>query len=1152
LTRPDDGSNLGTSDEGGGRAVRQNSIVAAALAAFPAEDSVRAPLIFSLVILLAGAVMFAPGCEIDGDGEDGPPTEMERFAVTGLLYARPAISDDSPEGLLAASIFLPDIEVRLQNEETGGETDPVVTDLSGRFEIPPQEPGTYRLCWRADGFVSSCGEPFELRDEHLFLGEAQIDIERPPDTKAFHGSVRFADGTNPRAVHPMENVDAFVRVSAVDASGTELVKPVIVNDYGRYLIPAVPVGAPGELRFEIEGTTETVAITPASLPAGQVQRLDITLKNRRPVLEGLVGDTGAGKRWTAVPGSTISVNARARDPDGDPLKVRWLLPDGSSVPHAQGGASIQYSLPNQSATHVFEAVVYDGKGGYASDYVPITTEGVRFSGRVVATSSAAVTGAVIEVGGQTATTATDGSFQLVVPERPRYVFNVRKPGYQLLSRIYDRGVLGGEWTLTRASVVQVDPTQDIDVTNTRIPSDCPGPLSEQFERKQDRLEQEGCGPGIRVLIPANSLVDADGNPPTGQVDIELATIDVRSPDGMLGDYTAIDQNGDQLVMETLGAGWVEIRDGGSTYDLAPGAVSELIIPIPATQLVAATIPNSVPLLSYDEGDGVWREEGQAQRVGNAFVAKVRHLSAFNIDLLFQNQACVRVDAVAMPQPKFNLQVEVPSASGGPPTVKTVTVENDKARFHVLYNLPTNTAMKLRAFEVNGTPITLALPNPTNVNPPPTGLVLDVTTGAKQDPVTPNLPPFPYTACKGFSGPAPNPNNPNALPSAVLVPATLPTQAVNQFLYFRGFGPNLTADPTIQTIWEDQARDYYDTVDPLKLRESVAEFRQRNGFGQTGQTEVIAAYANSADLGFGREMHCTKRSVSGLSGFDVACYVTNYGNKDTDDLDDFQKALAAKTSGTPTDAIATVGMEYSRIEDPSDSTGATFVSNTRVVKFYVWKQQDSPRLPSADLDGFGARPVPQLCMVCHAGVKPASVQPNANGTPNWQTASDVNLGSRFIAFDLAGFTMDAATKASQQPDFKALNDLVEDTNPGQPILDAIADMDSGGNVQKEVAEIGGWGSTSGTPSEKDMYREVIAPSCRACHFSQAPSSIDWAEASDVAARDPSYAVCFGNYMPHAVITHRRFWLDPTSPRQPSVFADYIQNLNSNAPVQGCRP
>ena len=124
------------------------------------------------------------------------------------------------------------------------------------------------------------------------------------------------------------------------------------------------------------------------------------------------------------------------------------------------------------------------------------------------------------------------------------------------------------------------------------------------------------------------------------------------------------------------------------------------------------------------------------------------------------------------------------------------------------------------------------------------------------------------------------------------------------------------------------------VDPHDLRKDVIGFRTRNHFGNG---ETIAAYANSADLGFGREMHCQRHKVAGLTGFDVACYVTNYGNKDSDDFDDFLQALAASKddpkTGPHVGAIATVGMEYSRIEDPSNPN--KFVSNQRVVKFYVW-------------------------------------------------------------------------------------------------------------------------------------------------------------------------------------------------------------------------
>src|SRR5439155_26846816 len=91
--------------------------------------------------------------------------------------------------------------------------------------------------------------------------------------------------------------------------------------------------------------------------------------------------------------------------------------------------------------------------------------------------------------------------------------------------------------------------------------------------------------GIRVLIPANSLVDAAGNPPAGPVDVALATVDLGARDQMPGDYSVL-VGGKLDRMDSWGAGYVEISAGGTRYNLAPGATAKVMIPIAPEQLAS--------------------------------------------------------------------------------------------------------------------------------------------------------------------------------------------------------------------------------------------------------------------------------------------------------------------------------------------------------------------------------------------------------------------------------------------------------------------------------------------------------------------------------------------------------------------------------------
>jgi hypothetical protein len=249
------------------------------------------------------------------------------------------------------------------------------------------------------------------------------------------------------------------------------------------------------------------------------------------------------------------------------------------------------------------------------------------------------------------------------------------------------------------------------------------------------------------------------------------------------------------------------------------------------------------------------------------------------------------------------------------------------------------------------------------------------------------------------------------------------------------------------------------------------------------------------------------------------------------------------------------MEYSRIEDGS---GGFLLGGARVVKFYVYPGNvpTTPSVSSADLDGSGQRPVPQLCIICHGGsfTTPAST----GGGVTLFNASNVNVNARFLPFDLQGFgfvpdttpNFPALTKGNQQDEFLRLNqEIVLVTQPGVAIEEVINAMYAGGvTSQDENSVVTGWDPTSGTDPEEAVYRDVIGPSCRTCHIALGRSDIDWREASEVFGRRATIAafVCNSHIMPHAVVTHNRFWLS-VGPHQPLALHDFLNG--ASAPGSG---
>lgn len=333
------------------------------------------------------------------------------------------------------------------------------------------------------------------------------------------------------------------------------------------------------------------------------------------------------------------------------------------------------------------------------------------------------------------------------------------------------------------------------------------------------------------------------------------------------------------------------------------------------------------------------------------------------------------------------------------------------------------------------------------------------------------------------------------------------------------GPSGAFNPTPPPPPATHGSLYYAAVDPGGTKKTLGNWWQANGFdpatgGANGNPSFVSqAYLNHNDLGFGRNMNCLK------NGSNLACYVTNYGLPDNN-LNNADLAVAAAEQ----DRRATVAMEF-------DSAGTVAPGVDERVQFYVYAGgvAASPRLEFADLDGFGPKPVPYLCMVCHGGKPMLSSSGKANQ-------------SRFREFDLPSFRYSGGRQwdYNQSPpvlnttefaNFAKLNKLVRDIHPTFPIGDLIDRWYAtvGSNVPAEPTPPPGW-STS-----PDGYHIVYGQSCRTCHIARdegAGSSAPFVFGSlsgGFPFTSTSYAVCGSGpqkrrIMPNAVVTYSNFWKD----------------------------
>ena len=383
-----------------------------------------------------------------------------------------------------------------------------------------------------------------------------------------------------------------------------------------------------------------------------------------------------------------------------------------------------------------------------------------------------------------------------------------------------------------------------------------------------------------------------------------------------------------------------------------------------------------------------------------------------MDLVKNDQACVRVRSAAIAG-NYRLEVTVPLDGGSAPRVQDVLIDQSSVTEHVIYNLPTDTNITLVPYN--------------DATDLPYGIFV-VNTGGAQNPTSPNRPAGPpYAACST---------------EVELQQVTVPPVA-SAFLQglFSYTATNLTeldatpldltaadcgsSNPLVQASCQATA-NYYANVDPCGKRTDFAGFRNANGLN-SGATRLV--YANAVDLGFGRDMNCKQ------TGADVGCYVTNYGNAASNDpSDDQTDANDAAAQNTP---FATVAMEYSPIEltcdDPGTPANEETLDSEPTVKFFTYNADGSALLNAADLDGEGARAIPQLCMVCHGGLLPGGT------TSTFSDLASVKLGSRFLPFDAAAYVYPTAagfSKADQQDELKAMNEMVLATEPAGSSLDEL--------------------------------------------------------------------------------------------------------------------
>src|SRR5258706_4903524 len=141
-----------------------------------------------------------------------------------------------------------------------------------------------------------------------------------------------------------------------------------------------------------------------------------------------------------------------------------------------------------------------------------------------------------------------------------------------------------------------------------------------------------------VTIAPGSIVFKSNNQPfAGLVEVNASFIDPTAADiaeTVPGSFMAIDSMNNSTVLKSFGLMTVELRSQGigDPLQIAPNKTARLKIGIPAS--LQSSAPASIPFWMLDETTGLWRQQGRANKINNAYETTVYHFSSWNCDLSF--------------------------------------------------------------------------------------------------------------------------------------------------------------------------------------------------------------------------------------------------------------------------------------------------------------------------------------------------------------------------------------------------------------------------------------------------------------------------------------------------------------------------------------
>lgn len=328
---------------------------------------------------------------------------------------------------------------------------------------------------------------------------------------------------------------------------------------------------------------------------------------------------------TVEAGAPLVVDAAAStDPDSDPMTFSWDFGDGTRG----GGRKLPHVYP-AAGSYTVTLTVSDGRGGSATATRTVTVSVGPAMGPAVDTlvavtdGSAPLAGVAVSVIGGTAaaTTGADGRATLPTGTGAPLQLRFSKSGFADQIKSISLPVGANSGFLEVRMLAREAPL-------TLASAAAGGTLTGKD--------------GARVTFPPNALVDANGLPVTGAVQVNVTPVNVGSnANAFPGLFAGFREDGARGLLASYGAVEYVLTSNGQRVQLAAGASATIEIPIYTTlnldrsNVVAGA---TIPLWSLDERTGVWVQEGVGTVVANAaspselaLRAQVTHFSWWNCD-----------------------------------------------------------------------------------------------------------------------------------------------------------------------------------------------------------------------------------------------------------------------------------------------------------------------------------------------------------------------------------------------------------------------------------------------------------------------------------------------------------------------------------------